>query len=207
MKTVGITGPSGSGKSLLCETLRQRDIPCIDADRVYHSLLIPPSSCLDALRANFGDGVFCADGSLDRAALGAIVFADGEKLKLLNSTVLGFVLVRIRELIADYVSQGYSVVAVDAPTLIESGFNKECDIVVSVVACEQVRIERIMARDSITLERATQRTRAQKSEDFYSAHSDYMIENNGSSTELTQKIEKLFADGVFDSTEGDDEKN
>ena len=206
MKIVGITGPSGSGKSLLCETLRQRDIPCIDADGVYHSLLIPPSSCLDALRAAFGDGVFCADGTLDRAALGVIVFSDGEKLKLLNSTVLGFVLERIRAIIADYRAQGYSVVSVDAPTLIESGFNKECTVVVSVFACEQVRISRIMQRDAITLERAAQRTRAQKSEEFYREYSDFLIENNGSSEELLEKIDKLFSERVFDDEEGENDK-
>ena len=64
MKIIGITGPSGSGKSLLCRSLEQNQVFCIDADKVYHSLLIPPSRCLDAIREKFGDGVFLPDGSL-----------------------------------------------------------------------------------------------------------------------------------------------
>ena len=88
MKIIGVTGPSGSGKTVLTKYFDSIGIPTVDADRVYHSLLIPPSTCLNAIREKFGNAVFLSNGNLDRVALGAIVFNDPEKLKLLNSTVL-----------------------------------------------------------------------------------------------------------------------
>ena len=134
MRIIGITGPSGSGKSHLCEYIARLGVPVIDADEVYHSLLVPPSRCLDELRRVLGDGVFAPDGSLDRPALSSIVFSDKAKLELLNSTVLGIVIDEIRGMIEELKKSGESCVALDAPTLIESGFHKECHTVTSVLA-------------------------------------------------------------------------
>ena len=192
MKIIGITGPSGSGKSLLCQSLEQKQVFCIDADKVYHSLLVPPSECLLAIRDAFGDGVIASDGSLDRAALGAVVFGDEKKLELLNETVLERVIGRIRDMIADLQNDGAKVVAVDAPTLVESGFDKECDIVISVIASADERRKRIIERDSISPERADARIKAQKSDEFYISHSDYVIENNGSAEQFKKAIEALL---------------
>ncbi len=197
MKIIGITGPSGAGKSLLCRSLIEKNIPCIDADRVYHSLLLPPSECLDAIRRAFGDEVFSDDGTLDRAALAAIVFGDKERLELLNKNVLGHVLVEIRRMISDYRRRGYGIVAVDAPTLIESGFNKECTAVISVLAPESVRLVRIMQRDSLTEEKARMRIRAQKNDEFYREHSDIILENDGSVQMLKAKIAALLSSELF----------
>lgn len=192
MRIIGITGPSGAGKSFLSMALSSKGVPCIDADSVYHTLLIPPSPCLDALRAAFGDSVFLPDGSLDRKALGNIVFNDSEKLKLLNSTVLELVLVRIREIIAELAQAGHSAVAVDAPTLIESGFDKECDTVISVLAPHSLRIERIMSRDGITREAAELRVKAQKDDSFYVNASDHVITNDGDGAQLERRVAELL---------------
>lgn len=178
MKIIGVTGPTGAGKSLLCKALSSA-LPVIDADEVYHSLLLPPSECLDALRNTFGDAVFTPDGTLDRAALSSIVFSDEEQLELLNRTVLDFVLQSIRARIAELDTQGHSCVLVDAPTLIESGFHLECDAVISVLASPDCRLSRIIARDSLSEERAIARVSAQKDEDFYRAHSDLILINDG----------------------------
>ena len=188
MKIIGITGPSGSGKSLLCRSLEKNRIFCIDADKVYHSLLVPPSECLDAIRSAFGDGVFTLDGTLDRVALGAVVFGDEKKLELLNKTVLARVIARIREIIAEHEEGGAQTVAVDAPTLIESGFDKECDLVVSIIAPAAERKKRIIERDSISEQRADARIGAQKSDEFYREHSDVVIENDGTPEQFEQKI-------------------
>lgn len=193
MKIIGITGPTGAGKGLLCKALEKRNIPCIDADAVYHSLLISPSACLDALRKSFGNGVFTEDGALDRNALGAVVFNDAEKLQLLNDTVLSFVLDEIRTMIADLEGKGFQTVAVDAPTLIESGFNEECDAVISVLAPPPLRLERIINRDGISKEKAETRIKAQKADCFYEKNSDYVITNDASPKEFEEKIEKLLS--------------
>ena len=191
---IGITGPTGAGKSHLCLYLKEKNIPCIDADGVYHSMLVPPSDCLDAIRAAFGDGVFTADGELDRAALGAQVFSSHEKLELLNRTVLDKVLQEIRRLIADYNHQGFDTVAVDAPTLIESGFHKECSYVISVLAPAEQRLGRIKVRDHLSEEKAELRLKAQKSDDFYIAASDRVLYNDGDTEKLRNSIEALISE-------------
>jgi dephospho-CoA kinase len=192
MKIIGVTGPSGAGKSLLSETFTKRNIPVIDADALYHSLLVPPSECLDAIKAAFGECVIAPDGTLDRAALGAVVFSNEKKLALLNETVLSRVLVRIREVIASYAESGALAVAVDAPTLIESGFNRECDFVLSILAPKRDRIERIMARDSISREKAELRINAQKDDEFYIKASDAVLINDGSQNQFFERAETMI---------------
>lgn len=192
MNIIGITGPTGSGKSALCEYLSQKNIPCIDADKVYHSLLLPPSECLDAIKRAFGSEIFSSDGKLDRAKLGAIVFDDPKKLDLLNKTVLGNVLCEIRNIIFDYKQKGFSTVAVDAPTLIESGFYKECSTVISVLAPKEIRLARIMERDCLSKEKALLRINAQKSDNFYKEYSNIVIENNGNIKQFKKEIENAI---------------
>ena len=111
--------------------------------------------------------------------LSAIVFHDKKKLTLLNETVLGFVLTEIRRRIASLEKSGFSAVAVDAPTLIESGFHKECDTVISVLSSKELRIERIIERDGLSREKAIERTNAQKPDEFYEEHSDIVLMNDG----------------------------
>ena len=179
MKIIGITGPTGAGKSLLSEYFSEQAIPVIDADEVYHSLLIPPSPCLDALSSAFGKEILRTDGSLDRQALAEIVFHDASKLALLNQTVLGFVLDEIREQIRSLAAKGETAVAIDAPTLIESGFHRECDTVVSVIAPIAERLARIIARDHLSEEKARARIESQPSDDFYRKHSHAVLVNDG----------------------------
>ena len=192
MKIIGVTGPSGSGKSMICRRLSENGICVIDADDVYHKLLIPPSECLDAIRAAFGDSVFSADGCLDRSALADVVFNDESKLELLNSTVLDFVLRKIRSMISELEGNGHRTVAVDAPTLIESGFHMECDKVVSVLCPSEIRTERIIARDRLSRDAATARTKAQKPDSFYIEHSSTVIINDGDTDMLEKSIGKLI---------------
>ena len=179
MVIIGITGPTGAGKSFFSDYLAKQNIPVIDADEVYHSLLVPPSPCLDALRLAFGDSIFHRDGSLDRPALSHIVFGDPDKLALLNETVLGIVLERVREMIRQQEKSGDTVVAVDAPTLIESGFHRECGVVISVLCPAEQRLARIMKRDGLSQEAAEARIHAQKDDEFYRAHSDFILRNDG----------------------------
>jgi len=188
MHIYGITGPSGSGKSILSQYMTKNGVAHIDADRVYHELLVPPSKVLDALKSAFGDKILAADGTLDRKALSAIVFNDKEKLSLLNKTVLDFVLEEIRRMIKALEKDGFSAVAVDAPTLIESGFHKECDTVISVLSPKELRIERIMARDGFSREKAAERTNAQKTDEFYEEHSDIILMNDGDVEAFFERI-------------------
>lgn len=192
MRIIGITGPTGAGKSLLRAYAEEQKLPCIDADGLYHSMLEPPSRCLDAIRKTFGDGLFAPDGTLDRAKLSQLVFSSPKNLELLNSTVLEMVLDEMRHIIANYESSGEDTVVIDAPTLIESGFHKECDVVISVIAPADIRLERIKKRDSLSDERAALRVNAQQSNDFYTNASTHVLINDKDADKLRREAEKLF---------------
>ncbi len=191
MKIIGVTGPSGSGKTVLTEYFAHRGIPTIDADELYHSMLVPPSVCLDRIKNVFGSDVINPDGTLDRAKLSSIVFNDQEKLRILNKTVLELVLYEVRKLILAFEKTGHSTVIIDAPTLIESGFNEECDVVISIISDKRRRIERISARDGITPEKARERVNAQRDDGFYESHSHHVLRNDGTEKELIDSLSSL----------------
>lgn len=194
MLIIGLTGPSGSGKTTLCDIANEMNIKSIDADKVYHALLIPPSPCLDEIVEKFGSDVLNPDGTLDRAALGKIVFGDetGAKLSLLNSITHKYVKDRFRELLYELESRGEKAVIVDAPTLFESGFDSECTITVALLADEKLRRERIISRDSLSFDRADARLSAQKSDEFFTSHADYTLYNDGDINLLSRAFRKIL---------------
>ena len=194
---IGITGPSGAGKSVLCTYLAKKGVPVIDADEVYHSLLVKNSPCTLALAKEFGEEILSPDGTPDRKKLGAIVFSSDEKLKRLNSIVLGFVIDKINEIIASLEMQGQKCVVLDAPTLIESGFSKECSSVLSVLSPKQDRVRRIVIRDGITEEAALLRINAQKSDEFYTENSHHVIINDSCAESLYEAFEKIYGTNLY----------
>ena len=110
----------------------------------------------------------------------------------MNKTVLHFVLDEIQEQIQKLEAEGNTAVAVDGPTLIESGFHTRCHRVISVLAPPELRIERIRVRDGLTEEQAKARIHAQPPEEFYRSHSHMIIENNTDENGLQEKIEGLM---------------
>ena len=200
MKILGLTGPSGSGKTLFSEILIKKGFPCINADELYHSMLIPPSRVLDAIRENFGDSFFLSNGELDRKKLGAHVFSNHDQLKLLNSTVLPLVKQRIEEIAIEHKNSGALLLIIDAPTLFEAGYDENCDITVSVIAPQDERINRISLRDNISKEAATLRIKAQQPDSFYIEKSDKTIFNDGDRSTFEKKAyELLFELGIADT--------
>lgn len=192
-RIIGITGPSGSGKSLLCKHLADTGIHCIDADAVYHGMLLPPSLCLDELVRVFGADLLSENGELDRRVLSTRVFSDPLQLKLLNETVLPIVIDEINRIIGDLISKGAQAVAVDAPTLIESGFYRSCDMIIAVLAPAEDRVERIIARDGISRERAMQRILSQKDDAFYSSVADVTIFNTNGEADFEKTAKEIAA--------------
>ena len=193
--TIGLTGPSGAGKGTVSGICRRWGIPSIDADAVYHALLVPPSACLDALVFAFGNGICSTDGSLNRSALSAIVFAPGagEELKRLNQITHRFVLDDIREQCRNLTDSDVPAVLVDAPLLYESGFDRECDRVLAVLADPDLRLRRIMARDGLPTDAALARLHAQKPNDFY-RRADGILYNNASPADLEEPLRHLLTD-------------
>ena len=200
MLVIGLTGPSGAGKGAVGGLFQERGIPVIDADAVYHELLVPPSPCLDALKARFGEGILLPDGGLHRKKLGEIVFSAPEALKDLNAIAHGFVMAEIRRQLGELRKQNIPAAVMDAPQLFEANAEGDCNLIVSVLADKRIRLERIMARDGIDTEAALRRMAAQRNDEFFRTHSDYIIENNGNPDLLKPQVERILLEtGVITS--------
>ncbi len=177
MVVVGLTGGSGSGKGYICSMLYDSRIRIIDTDSLYHGMISNPGVCVDKLVGAFGETILNSEGGIDRSTLGSIVFSDPRKLEQLNSITHALILDEVRKIISESVHFGYHACIVDAPLLFESGFDAECDLTVGVVAPVDVRIERIIRRDSITKEAALKRIKNQKNDDWFREKCDFIIEN------------------------------
>ena len=192
MKIIGLTGGSGVGKGVVCSLLKKFNFASIDTDAVYHSLTSTPDSpCLKALIKEFGTEIISSGGTLDRKALAKAVFKDGaeDKRAILNKISHAFVIDEVRGIISKLKCDGYCAVVVDAPLLFESGFEKECDIILCVIAKKDTRIKRITQRDGISEEMANARISAQLCDEFLMENSDFVIYNDGDITELENQIE------------------
>ena len=195
MLVIGLTGPSGSGKSEVAKLLAEKGIPHIDCDSVYHSLISSESDCTQEIAEFFGTEVLNADGSVNRKKLSHIVFCGEDhekKLVQLGRITHKYVLDECRNMINEFEHFGKTAVTVDAPTLIESGFDKECNVVLVVTASEEVRIERIIKRDGISKEAALERINAQKPITFYTEKADFVIENDLGRNEMKSHIEDFI---------------
>ena len=198
MKIVGLCGGSGSGKGEVARVFRECGIPVIDADEVYHDLLLPPSPCLAELVERFGNEILLPDGTLNRKALGGIVFSDAGALADLNQISHRYVMVKTEDELARLQKQGFSAAVFDAPQLFEAGAEARCRAVVSVLAPLDTRLARIMKRDGIDADAARKRIGAQKEDSFFRAHSDYVIENDGSIENLRPAVQRILKElGVF----------
>ena len=174
----------------------QQGLHVIDADKVYHDIITPPSACLDELVQNFGLDILSPDGSLDRTSLSARVFSnDGrDELELLNKITHKYVADSIRNKIYCTCSVMPSACVIDAPLLIEAGLKRDCLFTVAVLADKDIRAKRIALRDSISEQRALARINSQKNDDFYRDECDYTIYNNGDISALTASVLKLLKD-------------
>lgn len=193
MKVIGLCGGSGSGKGMVALYLSEYGYKHIDTDAVYHRITSYLSPCVKELSDAFGTSII-KNGRLDRAELFKLVFTEdktGLKRGVLNSITHKHILERTQALIEQYRNDGVVGVLVDAPLLFESGFDKLCSSVICVIANENIRIERIMARDRISREKAFVRVRSQLPSDYLMERSEYCIVNNGTAGELEREVALL----------------
>ena len=189
MKVIGLCGGSGAGKGTVCSIFAELGIPSIDTDKLYHSMISTDSECTMELVSAFGDVIYANPG-IDRRALRDVVFSSPDNLALLNKITHKHILASVRCLIDK--ADNVRAIIIDAPLLFESGFDKECDVKICVIANEDVRIKRITKRDGITPEIAKARIASQIPSDKLIEMCDYSIENNSDSNELRQRIQALI---------------
>ena len=191
MTILGFTGGTGCGKTTALGVVREMGGCVIDCDAVYHELLEDCAPMLAELKAAF-PAAFTGD-TLDRKALGRVVFADEEKLETLNRITHHYVRIRVEEILLDCCKNGVTLAAVDAIALIESGLSGKCRAVVAISAPLETRVKRLMARDGISEEYARLRIAAQKPEAFFRENSDVFLVNDGSEAAFLEKCRSAFA--------------
>lgn len=186
-KLIGLTGQSGAGKGEVAKVFEKSNAFVIDCDKVAREQS-NNKALLEKLCSAFSDNILNADNSLNRKALAKIAFCEKEKTEKLNSIMLP----HLKQVILDIAdSCNNQFVVLDAPTLIESGLNKECCINICVLADKQTRLERIMKRDNLSLDEATLRINAQHSDKYYIENCNYALYNNDSLQNLIDKTEQL----------------
>lgn len=195
MKILGLTGGSGTGKSAACTAFARLGCGIIDADATYRTLCDTCEPMLKEIQNVFGD-VFSTDGKLDRKKLGAIVFADAQKLQQLNAITHPYIRQAARDAFAAYSKRGCLLCIYDAPVLFEGQMETLCDKTCAVLAARNTRIARIVARDAITEEYAALRIDAQKDDAFYRERCDYVVQNDADLDTLYTQVRKIYEDMV-----------
>lgn len=186
---LGLTGQSGAGKSTVGKMLTEKGACVIDCDKLARVVVEPGKAALTEIVDAFGETVLNPDGTMNRPEVASIVFRDGEALHTLNRITHKYIEKEMDEILAKTEAR---LCVIDAPVLFESGIDKKCEKIVSVLAETETRIQRIMARDGLTREKAEERIFAQKDDDFYKERSDFVLYNNGAPEALVPAVDRIL---------------
>ncbi len=196
MFKIGLTGGIASGKSTVLTYFKDKGIPYIDADIVAREVVEPGTEGLQAIVETFGSNVLHADGTLNREALGAIVFHNEEKRQLLNSCLKTHIRNRIMELTSQYEQGNTPILIYDIPLLIEGEWYTMMDEVWLVYVNEMTQIERLMSRNGYTREDALARINSQMRLDDKRAYVDIIVDNNGTPHDLTVQLNTIWNERI-----------
>ena len=193
MKLVALSGGIASGKSTIARRLSELGAVHIDADALAREAVAPGSQGLRAIRARFGDGVIAADGSLDRPALGQLVFSDADRLAALN----GIVHPEVRRLAQERLDEieradPRAVVIYDVPLLVEAGVDLPWDLVVIAEAPAEVRRQRMVELRGMSPEEAERRIANQASDEERRAVADVVVDTGGSIERTLEQADALW---------------
>lgn len=192
MKVIGITGPTGAGKTTALRCMERLGARIVDCDAVYHSLLRSSRPLLEELRSRFGEGIFNADGALERKLLGQTVYGNKAAMADLNRITHRYVAEEVERLLALGQLEGRSATVIDAIALIEGGVSARCDATIAILAPEEQRVKRIMAREGVDEVYARARIKAQQGDDFYRSACTYTVSNDGEEEALIFQITSLY---------------
>lgn len=196
MYIIGLTGGIASGKSTIAARFAEHGAVVIDADVLAREAVEPGTPGLDAIARRFGPGVIGADGTLDRPALGAIVFADEQARADLNAIVHPEVKRRSQERIAEASANPAAIVVYDVPLLVETGRKDEFDLVVVAFAPSEVRARRLTQIRGLEPGEAERRIAAQASDAQRAAVADVVIDTAGTLDHTISQVDVVWSDAV-----------
>ncbi|EDJ0213515.1 dephospho-CoA kinase [Listeria monocytogenes] len=185
-KTIGLTGSVATGKSTVSNMIQQAGIPLVDADIAARKVVEPGTEGLKEIVAYFGEEILLADGTLDRAKLGEIIFKDKEKREKLNEITHPRVKDYMLEARERFFRAGEELVFFDIPLLFESHLESLVDQIVVVWTTPETELKRLMERNNLTKEDALRRIESQMGIDEKARKADFVIDNN----EFLEKTQK-----------------
>lgn len=199
MIVLGITGGTGAGKTSALRALEELGAYLIDCDALYYEMLRPGTALHTAIGDTFGWEMFDREGQLNRQKLGNMVFAHPQELKKLNGIIYRHLGDEMELRIAAQRAAGMRCTAVDGINMIQARQAGifTCDCMVGVVAPEELRLRRIMARDHISAEYAQKRIDAQQGNDFYLENCDAILENIYESTASFEQAARVFFEDLL----------
>lgn len=193
MLKVGLTGSIAVGKSFVCEVLRELGGAVLDADLTARDVVKPRTKGLQSITENFGTEILQANGELDRARLGAIVFADAAKRQLLNSIVHPLVIEAQNEWLAEREAENPQGIAViDAALMIESGGYQRFEKLIVVWCAAETQIERLMARNNLSRAEAVLRIASQMPQEEKKRYADFLIDTTEGFEATRRQTIKIF---------------
>ena len=187
-KILGLTGGIACGKSTISAYLKEFGLPVIDADECSRVVVEKGSIGLEKLTEIFGNKILENDGTLNRKALGQIVFSDSEQLSLLNSVMEPL----IREEISRRLNQenNTDLVVLDAPLLIEQHYDKICDFIMTIDVPKKIQLERLIERDNLSEDEAKSRIESQLSSRERNGFADVVIDSSGTVEQTRKQVIK-----------------
>lgn len=193
MLKIALTGGIATGKSYVLARLQNMGVPCLDADELAHGVMAPGTEATSAIAERFGD-VLAADGSVDRAKLGPLVFADPAARRELEAMVHPAVYRAIAAAMRGFERLGGAPLAVVAiPLLYESGHAGEFDVVIATVCSPEEQLARLRAR-GLNDEAAQQRLAAQLPAEEKARRATHVIRTDGTHAETDAQVDTLLTD-------------
>lgn len=189
---LGLTGGIATGKSTADKFFEEKNIPIVDCDEIAHNIMNVNKPAWEDIKEIFGDEYLNEDQTINRKKLGKLVFNDPTKMKILNEITHPRIFQEMESQIAQYKSEDYSLIIVDAPVLFESHSEKYYDETLVISLPQDLQIKRLMARNNLTKEEALSRINSQMSLKEKEARATYVIENTGSVEDLYKKLNELL---------------
>ncbi len=190
MRILGITGGIGSGKSEVLRILDSKEgVYILESDKLAHKLMQPGHTCYKRIVETFGTGILSQNESINRPALGELVFSDPAKLDQLNRIVHPAVKSRIRSRIRSAKKRGVRLFVIEAALLIQDGYRSICDELWYIHVDRELRIERLLLGRGGTREKWESVLQSQPKDAYFRENTDVTLENGGDIRDLEKRID------------------
>lgn len=190
---LGITGGVGSGKSFVCNYLKEKGLKVVSADELARNAVLPGTPGLEKIVSAFGKEILSDDGTLDRKKLRWMITRDREKKEKIEQIVHPEVFLQMDRELAISRKRRDPAIAIEVPLLFETGLETFFDYVMTITVDPDLRVRRVMARDHVTQEDARALMRIQMGDAEKIQNSDFIINNNGSPDETKTLVDRFYA--------------